>query len=158
MLNLWPVLITGVLLAILSCWRQRARLRRNNSRRRAEEPNNKNELRKSLDELINFLSRHEMFRWVSHLRQVRAELGSAATEQGALSRLGDMFGGMGSLNDLVFDTVEAKQECDKLLDAVFRDMKIYNGTQEHRALWKKLEEEHKDDGLPPRIKHAFRKS
>jgi len=68
-----------------------------------------------------------------------------------------MFGGMGSLNDLVFDTREVDQECGRLLDAVFRDMKLYFGTEQHRALWRKLEEEHKDDEIPPRVNHAFRK-
>ncbi len=65
-------------------------------------------------------------------------------------------GGMGSLNDLTFDEDVVDEEGGQLLDAVFRDMKLYHGKPEHRAQWRKLEEEHKDEP-PPRIKHAFGK-
>ena len=54
MLNLWPALITGVILAILGCCRRSVWHRPNNSRQQADEPNNKNELRKSPDELSIF--------------------------------------------------------------------------------------------------------
>jgi hypothetical protein len=152
-MSIWPVLIIGSLVAYYS-WRRERFF--SASRRKNNEISNKDELTKSLDALIDFLSKHEEFRWVGILRGIHADLQKQSTEAGALSELSDIFGGMDSLNDLVFDGAEANQECGRLLDAVFRDMKLYHGKLEHRAEWRKLEEEHKDE-LPPRIKHAFRK-
>jgi len=119
-------------------------------------PSNKDELARSLDALIDFLSKQEQFRWAETLREIQTYLQNPATEVEGLSRLSGLFGGMGSLNDLVFDGAGVDEVGAHLLDAVFRDMKLYHGTPEHRAQWKKLEEEHKDEP-PPRIKHAFRK-
>lgn len=117
--------------------------------------NGREELRRSLDALGTFLSHHQKFHWAKMLQDLRAELDDAAGPSRALSRLGEMFGGMGSLNDLTFPEVAVNEECARLLDAVFRDMKLFHGTNEHRAQWARLEEQFRDD-LPPRIKHAFR--
>ena len=156
-MSIWPILITSLIIAIFASRRQRARVWLERVRQQDRQLNNKDELRKSLDTLVDFLSKHEQYGRVRILQGIRGQLDSTATEADALSRLSTLFGGMGSFNDIVLDTPEATEECGRLLDAVFRDMKLYHGTHEHRALWRKLEEEHKDDELRPRIKHAFRK-
>jgi hypothetical protein len=150
-MSIWPILILGVLSAYFAWHREKLF---GPSRRKNKELSNKSELLRSLDALIDFLSKQEEFKWGGILRGIQTDLQSQSTEAQALSRLSDTFGGMGSLNDLVFD--EADDEGGRLLDDVFRDMKLYYGTPEHHAEWKKLEEEHKGE-LPPRIKHAFRK-
>jgi hypothetical protein len=154
-MSIWPILILGLLSAFF-WWRWDSVQRLfDPARRRSKELSNKDELVRSLDALIDFLSKQEQFRWVGILRGIRTDLQTQSTEAQALSRLSDTFGGMGSLNDLVSDGAGADQEGGRLLDSVFRDMKLYHGTPENRAEWRKLEAEHK--GEPPaRIKHAFR--
>jgi hypothetical protein len=154
-MSIWPVLIIGVLVGVFTLRRETGRKLFEGSRRRPAAPSNKEELSRSLDALIDFLSKHEQFRWAEHLRSVRADLQTPKETQ-ALSRLSEFFGGMGSLNDLVFEGAGADSEAGRLMDAVFRDMKIYHGGTEHRVQWAKLAAEHKGD-LPPRIKHAFSK-
>lgn len=142
----WPLFIVIALVCFLRHLRE--------AERKAA-PSNKEELSRSLGALIDFLSKQEQFRWAELLRNVKADL-QTPNETQALSRLSEFFGGMGSLNDLVFKGPGADSEASRLMDAVFRDMKIYHGGPEHRAQWAKLEEEHKGE-LPPRLKHAFRK-
>ncbi len=155
-MSIWPIIILGAVSALFA-WRHRKvqelfdPARSQNTLR-----SNKDELRRSLDALIDFLCKHEEFRWVTDMRAIRTELENAATEAAALSRLSESFGGMGSLNDPVFGETEADhQEGDRLRDAVFQDMKLYYRTASDRAEWAALEEKHKGE-LPPRIKHAFR--
>jgi hypothetical protein len=97
----------------------------------------------SLDVFIDFLSLHEDYRWASVLTAIRSGLQLPAAEIGALARLSILFGGMGSLNDIVFDRPEAQQKADGLLDTIFRDMKLYHGVPADRAEWKTLEEQYK---------------
>ena len=155
-MSIWPIFVVGALVAFLT-WRRGGVQRLVDSPRGTrEESSNQDELVRSLDALIDFLSRQEQFKWVGILRGIRTDLQSQPTETEALSRLSDTFGGMGSLNDLVFDGPGANQESGRLMDGVFRDMKLYHGTPGQRAEWLELEEEHKDEP-PPRIKHALRK-
>src|ERR1041384_6634051 len=109
------------------------------SRKNEKPRDGKNELLGSLEALIAFLLAHQEFHWARSLQDLRAELDDAAGHSRALSRLGEMFGGMGSLNDLTFPEAAANEECARLLDAVFRDMKLFHGTNQHRAQWTKLE-------------------
>jgi hypothetical protein len=147
----------GAVSALVAWRRQKVQELFDPARWKKTQASNKEELRRSLDALIEFLCKHEEFRWVAIMRAIRAELGNSATEPGALSRLSDAFGGMGSLNDPVFGETDAEhEEGDQLRDAVFRDMKLYYGTPRDRAEWAALEEKHKGE-LPPRIKHAFRR-
>lgn len=155
-MSIWPILILGVLSAYFA-WRRNNLWRTpDRSERRNDDTSNKDELPRSLDALIDFLSKREQFSWVGILQGIRTDLQSPATEAEGLSRLSDLFGGMGSLNDLTFDEAAVDNEGGQLLDSVFRDMKLYHGKPEDRAQWRKLEEEHKNEP-PPRIKHAFRK-
>ena len=152
-MNIWPILLIGLLFGYYS-WRQDRLF--GSARRKCNPTSNKDELARSLDALIDFLSKQEQFRWAGILRNIRTDFQNQSTEKNALSQLSDVFGGMGSLNDVVFDGKEAGQEGDRLLDDVFRDMKLFYGRPEGRVEWRKLEEQHKDEP-PPRIKHAFRK-
>jgi hypothetical protein len=155
-MSIWPILALGVLTAFFGWRRDNVRRLFDPSRRKISATNNKDELVRSLDALIDFLSKHEEFKWVGILGGIRTDLQNQAAQADALSRLGAVFGGMGSVNDLIFNGAGADQEGGRLLDAVFRDMSLYYGTPEDRIQWKKLEDEHKGE-LPPRIKHAFRK-
>jgi len=114
------------------------------------------ELLASLDNLINFLSHHQESHWARLLQSVQTDLQEPATATHALCRLSGMFGGMGSLNDLALGSPAADQECGRLLDLLFRNMKLYHGSAADLAEWQRLENEYKDDP-PPRIKHAFSK-
>ena len=155
-MSIWPILIIGAVSTFFAWRHDNVRRLLNPAGRKSAQTTNKDELRRSLDALTEFLSKRDQFKWAGVLRSIRNELQNTATEPKALSRLGDLFGGMGSLNDLAFREPKADQESARLLDAVFRDMKLYNGTAEDRAEWRQLEEEHKNEP-PPRIKHAFRK-
>ena len=57
----------------------------------------------ALDEASSLLDGHGAFRWAGMLRQLRVRV--AAGDRWALGQLLSMFGGMGSLNDLVFHPV-----------------------------------------------------
>jgi hypothetical protein len=152
-MNLLPMLVIGLVLGILSfATRRRSFLHTSKAQPTI---NNKEQLHRSLDALIAFLNKHDEPRWATHLENVKAEL-QFATERAALTRLSDMFGGMGSLNDVTFGTQELDDEADRLRGAVFRDRKLYFGNAADRTEWIKLEEQHKGE-LAPRIKHAFRK-
>jgi hypothetical protein len=83
----------------------------------------------------------------------------------ALAELESCFGGMGSLNDLVFcelnsnlpgDRTEAQanEEFGRLLDRCFRELRLASGSQIDRLRWWWLEWRHRGE-LPPRIKNAF---
>src|SRR5713101_1140743 len=109
-MSIWPILILGVLAAFFAWRRDSVQQLFDPSRRKSKESSNKDELVRSLDALIDFLSKQEQFRWVGILRGIRTDLQSQSTEAQALSRLSDTFGGMGSLNDLVSEGAGADQE------------------------------------------------
>ncbi len=156
-MSIWPLIVLGFIGAFFAWRREKVGREFELKGRNKPQLSNKEELRQSLDALINFLCKHEYFQWVASLGVIRAELENPATEAAALSRLSDAFGGMGSLNDPQFGDTEAEhQEGDRLLDAVFRDMKLYYGSASDRAEWAALEKKHQGE-LPPRIKHAFRR-
>lgn len=115
---------------------------------------NQQHLIESIDALAKFLSRQGERIWAERLTEIRAGLATPQSEAKALFHLGEFFGGMGSLNDLVMDDAEKDTECGLLLDAVFRDFKLFYATPGDRLAWKQLEQENKE-GLPPRIRHAF---
>src|ERR1043166_8182554 len=151
-MSVWPIIVLGAVSALFAWRREKVQELFDPARWKKTESSNKKELRRSLDALIDFLCKHEDFRWVAIMRAIRAELENPTTEAAALSRLSDTFGGMGSLNDPVFGETDAEhEEGDRLRDAVFRDMKLYYGTSTDRAEWAALEEKHKGE-LPPRIK------
>src|ERR1017187_280349 len=102
-MSIWPILILGVLSAYFAWHREKLF---GPSRRKNKELSNKSELLRSLDALIDFLSKQEEFKWGGILRGIQTDLQSQSTEAQALSRLSDTFGGMGSLNDLVFDEAD----------------------------------------------------
>jgi hypothetical protein len=156
-MSVWPIIVLGAVSASFAWRREKVQELFDPARRKKTQTSNKDELRRSLDALIDFLCKHEDFKWGTVMRAIRAELENPATEAAALSRLSNAFGGMGSLNDPVFGETDAEhKEGDLLRDAVFRDMKLYYGTHNDRAEWSALEEKHRGE-LPPRIKHAFRR-
>ena len=156
-MSVWPIIVLATVSAFFAWRREKVQELFDPARWKKTQNGNKEELRRSLDALIDFLCKHEDYRWVTFMLAIGAELEHPATEAAALSRLSDAFGGMGSLNDPVFGETDAEhEEGDRLRDAVFRDMKLYHGTRSDRAEWAALEEKHKGE-LPPRIKHAFRR-
>jgi hypothetical protein len=156
-MSIWPIIFLGMVSAFFAWRREKVQELFDPGRWQKTKGSNKDELRRSLDALIDLLCKHEEFRWVAVLRAIRTKLDDPAAEEAALARLSNMFGGMGSLNDPVFGQTDAEhEEGDRLRDAVFRDMKLYYGAPSDRAEWAALEEKHKGE-LPPRIKHAFRK-
>src|SRR5437773_2133153 len=102
-MSIWPFVFIALLSGFFAWRRENLQRLFDPSRREKNVINNKQELRRFLDLLVDFLSRHEEFRWANILRAIRADLKSPATEAGALSRLSELFGGMSSLNDLPFD-------------------------------------------------------
>jgi hypothetical protein len=155
-MNLWPILGVGMLAALFEFRRRKLLRLFNPCKHQHSLAPNKDDLIRSLSALIDFLYKHKESQWMEVLFGIRSDLQHKALEEEALERLSNVFGGMGSLNDLVFEGPEADQESCRLLDAVFRDMKLYHGTAADRIQWRKLEDAHKEEP-PPRIKHAFRK-
>lgn len=152
-MNPWLILILAVILAF-GAWR-RSQAMDVLKPLPPDEVDNRTQLRRSLGELIDFLARHGQPDWAARLREVHGDLLVPTTEPAALQRLGDFFGGMGSLNDVGFTDAELGRQLDRLLDAVFRDLTLYHGVPAHRQGWAELERQHQGEP-PPRIKHAFR--
>jgi hypothetical protein len=99
------------------------------------------------------------------LESVRGGVLDANRKDAALGELGSYFGGMGSLNDLVFcfangnvpanyTEVRANEEFGFLLDRCFKEFQLINASFLDRIHWWWLERRH-DGELPPRIKNAF---
>ena len=153
-MNPWPILIIALIGLAVFVWYHDKQQESPGSRTSAG-INNKEQLVRSLDALADFFSRNEQFKWAGELQAIKTHLENPKTESEGLAHLSNLFGGMGSINDLSYEKAEIDLEASRLLDAVFRDMKLYHGTNEDRVEWMKLEEKHKDE-LPPRIKHAFR--
>jgi hypothetical protein len=156
-MNGWPWLIIiagslGLLIALIRAAQSVSKRSSNVQPRR----DGRQQLLISLEAVIAFLSSHQETHWARMLQETQTDLQEPATAARALSRLSSMFGGMGSLNDLVLTPTAVNAEFSRLLDALFRDLKLYNGTHQDLAEWQRLEDQYKDDP-PPRVKHAFRK-
>lgn len=120
----------------------------------------------SIDNVTSFLRSANSNYWTSKLEEIRGRLLKQDQRIDALNDLDKLFGGMGTLNDLVFceandnlpngeDEANFNNKFSELLDNLFKEMKLVNSGYLMRFYWHYLEFKHRDD-LPPRIKKAFR--
>jgi uncharacterized protein DUF6966 len=119
----------------------------------------------ALGEVRAFLRNASMAAWDEYLQSLELRIADAAARTGALQELEQSFGGMGSLND-VFICAEnghvppgqspeaANEEIDRLLDAVFRELKLVEASAATRLVWRWYERRHRGEPVP-RIKNAF---
>jgi hypothetical protein len=103
--------------------------------------------------------------WNRILEPTSAGLGSETGRVGALEDLKRYFGGMGSLNDVVFcaennnipngyTAEDANRELKNLLDRIFREASLYGAPDSARSEWLRLES---GTELPLRVLNAFRR-
>jgi hypothetical protein len=128
-----------------------------------------NNLAKCISEVIDFLKKspgESSARWVKILQDIRTDLSSEPKKLEAISLFRQYFGGMGTLNDILFceynknvpphlSEEDANLIFAKLLDRCFRELKLINGTFFDRLYWRILEFVHKGE-LSPRIKNSFK--
>jgi hypothetical protein len=130
-------------------------------------------LRTSLKELIGFLRESASSTkdssssyWVAELSDIDARLQDECSQAKAIEDLESCFGGMGSLNDLAFcdrnknlpleaDLKEYNAQFGKLMDKVFKELRLVNCGMLTRLYWKWLGWKHRGE-LAPRIKKTFR--
>lgn len=102
--------------------------------------------------------------WPAELRAIRDGLGSPSSRGEALARLGQCFGGMGSLNDYVFhpangnvprggDPKRLNDELEQLLDRCYREYRLLGKGWMGRLYWRWLAARHR--GASPRVLNAF---
>lgn len=125
---------------------------------------NPKKLKLALAELILFLERTNAKFWPAYLNDIADQLNNPKTIEEGRNKLEDCFGGMGSLNDLLFTEMngnlppgysaeEVNHEFDLLLNSVFRERLASKGRWD-RLLWRFYEFKHRGE-LPPRIKKTF---
>jgi Domain of unknown function (DUF6966) len=120
-------------------------------------------LLRDLGQLEAFLAGKDEY-WSTALHDVAQRIATGPDRDAALQELKGYFGGMGSLNDILFcetnrnipagSTAEAANgELDRLLDRVFRELCLLGVAPPDRKEWLALEAEAE---LPPRVQNAFR--
>lgn len=108
-----------------------------------------------VNDLEGFLqTRGEDF-WAGKLNTIQNELSVVETLQSARLELDSCFAGMGSLNDLGFDSEADNLEFGRLADIVFRENKLLSSRFRERLRWFLYEKMQDEDELPPRIKNSF---
>ncbi|MGD9588271.1 MAG: hypothetical protein AB7Q37_05705 [Pyrinomonadaceae bacterium] len=128
---------------------------------------NPKRLKLALAELVRFLKRTNTKFWPTQLDHIAALLNDPETIEEGRLKLDDCFGGMGSLNDLLFTELngnlppghseeEVNRELDLLLNRVFRENRLASKGWWDRLLWRFYEFKYRNE-LPPRIKKAFAK-
>jgi len=120
----------------------------------------------SIQDLIGLLRQTGSKYGVNELTGIVTDLVSEKQASNAGARLEQMFGGMGTLNDLIFCEenqnlpsgekagIFNKRYC-QLLDRTFKEMRLRNEGVIARLHWAYLELRHRGE-LPPRIKKTFR--
>lgn len=119
----------------------------------------------ALGELRAFLRRANMPAWDEHLEAIELRIVDPSARAAALRELEQGFGGMGSLNDIFIcpengnvppgqSPQAANKEVDRLLDAVFRELKLVDASPITRLVWRLCEWRYWGDPAP-RIKKAF---
>jgi hypothetical protein len=120
----------------------------------------------SLEQLIAFFQKVPRgTNWIDILSDIRSKLSSVQTRDEGLALLDRYFRGMGTLNDVFFardnhnipvgySEKQANREFERLLDVVFKDYKLLNGTYLDRIWWEFLRFKHRRN-LPPRVINAF---
>jgi hypothetical protein len=126
-------------------------------------------LRAAVADLVTFFERVRLpgrgsgF-WATRLTQINDELAEPASRAIALEKLDQCFGGMGTLNDYVFDsrnnnipTNESAEllnrQLDQLLDRVYQEHRLVGQPFWVRIYWWWLARRHQ--GAPPRVLNAF---
>jgi hypothetical protein len=115
--------------------------------------------------MIRFLEEMKSEHWVGILKAIDEQLSNPVTVELGRRALESCFGGMGSLNDLVFSegngnlpagytAEQANAEFYRLMDVLFRENRLASKGISDRLLWRYLEFKHRGE-LPPRIKKAF---
>jgi hypothetical protein len=123
---------------------------------------------KSVQSLIEFLRPTGSEFWVRKLSEIALGLRSAEGAQRAAADLENMFGGMGSLNDLYFcdtnknlpageDEKGFNKRFAQLMDQTFKELRLHDAGLFTRLHWSYLAWKHRNE-LAPRIKKTFRRS
>ena len=73
-MSVWPIIVLGAVSAFFAWRRDKVQELFDPARWKKTRDSNKEELQRSLDALIDFLCKHEDFRWVTIMRAIRAEL------------------------------------------------------------------------------------
>jgi hypothetical protein len=103
--------------------------------------------------------------WAAELSSISERLADPYASKAAIDELERCFGGMGSLNDLVFDPMnqnvppdqdagELNTRFGRLLDTMFRELRLVGAGSWARLHWRLLELVNRKN-LPPRILKAF---
>ncbi len=111
-------------------------------------------LRSALENLVSFLEKNEPGYWASFLQDIEKKLEDPSTVLKARVDLNSCFGGMGSLNDLVFSNEKLDFEFGKLCDEVFKENRLVSAGVLKRLRWELYEFTHRGEPSP-RIKNAF---
>src|ERR1051326_2368774 len=130
----------------------------------SSEASDLNALFQDLDRLRRLLVSAGDKHWPSILQSIAVRIWSPENRDAALTELKRYFGGMGSLNDIVFCDVNqnippgytgdaATRELDELLDRIFRRLCLFGASAADRAAWVVQE---KESVLRPRILNSFR--
>lgn len=108
----------------------------------------------ALENLVLFLEKNESSYWANTLRSIQETLQHPNEIPKARLELNSCFGGMGSLNDVVFADDKLDTEFGYLSDTVFKENRIVDAGVWKRLRWRLYELAYSEE-LPPRIKNAF---
>lgn len=125
----------------------------------------------AIDRLIGFFDRvaadgHGARSWSGSLRDIRDRLATPSSHTEAVRDLESCFGGMGSLNDYVFDPINSNvppgadpqllnRELGKLLDHCYMELRLLNQSSAARLYWHWLAL-WRFSRQAPRVMNAFR--
>jgi hypothetical protein len=120
----------------------------------------------ALSEVIDFISGTTEKYWENALTEIRNRLIQKSERKKALETLENCFGGMGTLNEISFRETnktlpkgafekDFNTTWNKLLDILFKELRLVGASSKERDEWEKLEEECFNEP-PPRIKKPFR--
>jgi len=116
--------------------------------------------------LIQFLEPTGSVFWVNELKEIESRLSDDLLINEAAHKFENMFGGMGSLNDLIFCQTnknlpngetekEFNERFSSLMNNAFKELRLLDMGVLSRLQWMWLDCRNKGD-LPPRIKKTFR--
>lgn len=128
--------------------------------------NNMNNFINSLQRVIDFFNNVPNGNsWVVILTKIKSDIINQDTRREALNLLNDYFGGMGSLNDMVFcegnknipegyNEKQTNKEFEILLDKLFKEYKLFEGSIWDRIKWSYKEFNNRKNP-PLRVLNAF---
>ena len=111
-------------------------------------------LEMAISELAAFLETNGKGFWAEQLLEIKDRLDDRSKLNTSRIKLNSFFGGMGSLNDVVFGDDELDSEFGKLCDRVFRENRLVGAGFFTRLRWRAYELAQPAD-LPPRIRNGF---